>query len=70
MTITPALSNGIVGRVQAKISQMLYLDRKDSEFIHHELELFALDLMKIWEQANEPQQDMDPADTQGHRGVP
>lgn len=49
MSPTPPLSNGMIGRTQHRISTMLHLDRKDSEFIHHELELFTMDLMKEWE---------------------
>lgn len=52
MSATPALSNGMIGRVQKRISDGLYLDWKDSEFIHRELEIFAMDLMKEWEASN------------------
>lgn len=51
MSAPPALSNGLIGKTQKKITDSLYLDMRDAEFIHHELELLAMDLMKEWEES-------------------
>lgn len=45
MSITPALSTGLIGRTQERISKALFLDVKDSQYIHRELEVFALNMM-------------------------
>lgn len=49
MTATPALASGLAGQYQKKISDMLYLDRKDSEFVLLALEQYAWALMDEWE---------------------
>lgn len=45
MTATPALSNDIFGKYQKRISDHLYLDNKQSEGIHIELQKFAAELL-------------------------
>ena len=70
MSATPALSNGLIGRTQERISTMLYLDTKDSQFIHTTLEVFALELLReydsyreeVRERSNAFQQYHDPGD--------
>lgn len=45
MTATPALSNDLAGKYQKKISDDLYLDRKESEGVLIELRAFAAELL-------------------------
>lgn len=45
MSITPALSTGLIGRTQERISKDLFLDVKDSQYIHRQLEVFALEVL-------------------------
>lgn len=45
MTATPALSNDLAGKYQKKISDDLYLDRKESEGVLVELQKFAMELL-------------------------
>ena len=50
MTATPALSNDLAGKYQKKISDDLYLDRKESEGVLIELRAFAAELLNQYHQ--------------------
>jgi len=50
MTATPALTNDIFGKYQKKISDDLYLDRKESEGVLVELKAFAAELINLYHQ--------------------
>ncbi len=51
MSATPELSSGLVGKWQKRITDALYLDWRDAEFIHLMLEQYTLELLKMWEEA-------------------
>lgn len=51
MTATPALSNDLAGKYQKKISDDLYLDRKESEGVLTELRAFAAELLNQYHQS-------------------
>lgn len=65
MTATPALSNDIFGKYQKKISDDLYLDRKESEGVLLELRAFAVELLGMYNSGyyfNEVITNSDPGD--------
>lgn len=66
MSVTPALSNTIVGKWQKRISTMLHLDIKDSEFIHLTLEQFALELATGLDRHSNLMED--PGDVNDYKG--
>lgn len=70
MSAPTALSNGLIGRTQKKITDSLYLDMKDAEYIHHELELMVVDLMREWEESKEKEGEDNTIEDFGDVHVP
>ncbi len=73
MSITPQLSDGLVGKFTKKISDSLYLDVKDTWGIHRTLEVFALELMRDWEdhkQGHSIITEHDPGDESDNINLP
>jgi hypothetical protein len=62
VTATPALTNDIFGKYQKKISDALYLDLKESEYILRELQTFALELGSVMDRSVGYATDHDPGD--------